>query len=300
MTGLLQRENNNDADSQRRREPSRRPSKDMDSPSRSQPALAPGHPDYSADLGHAVACEIIPRLLASWGSDKTQPANGPLLVRGSRAYIGVEDFATLLINQREAEISDCLFNLFDQGATVEWLYLELMTRTARHIGTLWEQDRCGMVDVTLALGSLQNLMHQYSPVFQRECLSSDSRRRALLLPALGEQHTFGLSLIGEFFRRAGWDLWGWPMLQEKDLMSLVRNEWFAVVGFTIGAEVNLAGLTALIRDLRRVSSNRSLRIMIGGPLVLKFPQLVKTLGADATGVDARQAVRQAESLLRLQ
>jgi methanogenic corrinoid protein MtbC1 len=212
----------------------------------------------------------------------------------------VEDFATLLLNQNEVEISDCLFNLCEQGASIEWLYLELMTRAARHIGFLWEEDRCSMVDVTLALGSLQQIVHQYSPVFQRQSLPTDRRRRALLLPAFGEQHTFGLSLVMEFFRREGWDLWSWPMLQEQELLSLLRNEWFAVVGITVGAEVNLAGLSALIRDLRRVSANRSLGIMVGGPIVLKYPHLARDLGADATGVDAHQAVLQAESLLNLQ
>jgi methanogenic corrinoid protein MtbC1 len=43
-----------------------------------------------------------------------------------------------------------------------------------------------------------------------------------------------------------------------------------------------------------------LGILVGGPLLLQEPLLVKRLGADATARDAEEAVLQAEALLALQ
>lgn len=249
--------------------------------------------------------EIIPRLILSCRSNASQPkatnspsASGPTNKRGFEP-ISVEDFADLLIREEVAEVSRYLTSLRNQGASLEWLYIDLMTPAARHIGYLWEEDLCSMIDVTLAVGRLQHILRELSPEFEDQSKATDVRRRAIILPMPGEQHTFGVSMITEFFRREGWDLWGWPLPENSDLIALVRREWFAIVGISLAAEVNQSGLAALIRELRRVSRNPHLGIMVGGPMFLKNPQLAKELGADATAIDAKQAVVQAESLLDL-
>ncbi len=248
--------------------------------------------------------EIIPRLILSCRSSASQSratnslsASAP--TKRDFEPISVEDFADLLIREEVAEISRYLTSLRNQGASLEWLYMDLMTPAARHIGYLWEQDLCNIIDVTLAVGRLQHILRELSPEFEDQSKLTDVRRRAIILPMPGEQHTFGVSMITEFFRRAGWDLWGWPLPENNDLIALVRREWFAIVGISLAAEVNQSGLATLIRELRRVSRNPHLGIMVGGPMFLKNPQLAKELGADATAVDAKQAVVQAESLLDL-
>jgi MerR family transcriptional regulator, light-induced transcriptional regulator len=248
--------------------------------------------------------EIIPRLILSCRSSASQPrgANSPSATAPTKRDfepISVEDFADLLIREDVAEVSRYLTSLRNQGASLEWLYIDLMTPAARHIGYLWEEDLCSMIDVTLAVGRLQHILRELSPEFEDQSKATDVRRRAIILPMPGEQHTFGVSMISEFFRREGWDLWGWPLPENKDLIALVRREWFAIVGISLAADVNQPGLAALIRELRRVSRNPHLGIMVGGPMFLKNPKLAKELGADATAVDAKQAVVQAESLLDL-
>ncbi len=90
------------------------------------------------------------------------------------------------------------------GMSAEAVITEVLSATARHLGVMWEQDRCTFVDVTLGLSRLQQLLRIYGPAFEAEPALQGSGRRLLLAVVPGEQHTFGLAIVEEFFRRAGW------------------------------------------------------------------------------------------------
>jgi methanogenic corrinoid protein MtbC1 len=261
---------------------------------------------FNADPGVAgmLETEIIPRLvLTCRNGNEDQSSTNECGLSSSAAFASeahVKEFAKMLIEADDEAISRHIAGSRDSGSSLDSIYLDLMGPAARRLGNLWEEDQCSIVDVTLGVGRLQQILRELSPEFQQYCGLPNMRRRALLLPAPGENHSFGLSLLMDFFRRAGWDLWGWPLLGDDDLISLVRNEWFAVIGLSVSAQVNLSGLSKLIQDLRHVSGNPSLGIILGGPLFIRNPQLGRELGADATAIDAPQAVMQAESLLSLQ
>jgi methanogenic corrinoid protein MtbC1 len=80
---------------------------------------------------------------------------------------------------------------------------------------------------------------------------------------------------------------------------MARESWVDVAGFSIGAKSHLDSLTRIISQLRRVSRNRDISIMVGGPLILLHPELVARVGADVWARDAQTAVRQASGLLAL-
>lgn len=307
MTGLLQRNNENDVAETRREKLRSRPGKQSDrngDPYRS--ATLNGSSGYlngdqaSDSVLHTLESEIIPRLVLSCRNGKSAAhANGHAAAEPVASEDEVNEFARLLMREDSNDVSRHLAAWRDKGASLEWLYLQLMGPAARRLGYLWEEDQCSIIDVTLGVGRLQQVLREISPEFQQYSGLPDMRRRALLLPVPGEQHTFGLSLLMDFFRRGGWDLWGWPLLENDDLISMVRNEWFGVIGLSVSAQVNLSGLSALIRDLRKVSGNPSLGVIVGGPVFIQNPQLSREVGADATAIDAPHAVRQAEALLNL-
>jgi methanogenic corrinoid protein MtbC1 len=51
---------------------------------------------------------------------------------------------------------------------------------------------------------LQQLLRELSAAFEAETLPR--LRSAVLVTAPGDQHTFGVFILQEFFRRAGWDV----------------------------------------------------------------------------------------------
>ncbi len=124
-----------------------------------------------------------------------------------------------------------------KGIAVETIYLELLAPVARHLGSLWEQDLCDFTEVTIGLGRLHQVLRELSPGFSQSVGHAGNGRRILLLPSPGEQHTFGLVMVSEFFRHAGWDVAGGPWEAGADPVTMVKREWFDVVGFSLGFRI---------------------------------------------------------------
>jgi methanogenic corrinoid protein MtbC1 len=257
-----------------------------------------GFEQRQAQLLRTIEVEIIPRLLLA-GRANADGSFDPVEASGIIDADTVEEFVTL-IRTHEMVVASAYFEAMRaRGVSLEILYLHLLAPAARRLGELWSADLCDFTDVTVALGRLQQALRELSPAFRNEQEPREHGRRALLMPAPGEQHTFGLFMVAEFFRRAGWDVWGGPPASGNDLTGIVRAEWFDVVGLSVGCESRLDVLAAGIRAMRRASRNRAIGVMVGGPTFVEHPELVAFVGADATAADARQAALQAESLVSL-
>lgn len=277
--------------------------------SRGQPRGRPGHAsaDFFVDPRRGLAglvrtldVEIIPRLvLARRGA----PECSPLDEQPERLHVLQEDvvgFARVVLNRDGGDVSGYVAVLLARGVSLESVFLELLAPTARCLGEMWNEDLCDFTEVTVGLWRLQQVVRELSPSFRTEVdPHEDHHRRALLVAAHGEQHTFGLFMVAEFLRRAGWDVSAGPVASNAELLGFVRNEWFAVVGMSVSCDVRLEGLAANIHAIRRASRNRAIGVMVGGPIFLERPELVALVGADATAVDGRQAALQAESLLAM-
>ncbi|MEO7338164.1 MAG: cobalamin B12-binding domain-containing protein [Caldimonas sp.] len=251
---------------------------------------------HMTQLARTIELEIIPRLMLA---HRTGSARQPRPADSSAA-IGpddVRDFARAVLSHDE----DVAFGAVElwriRVHSVEQIYLELLAPTARYLGDLWEDDLCSFTDVTVGLGRLQRVLRELSPALGRGVDHPVQGRRVLLLPCPGEQHTFGLVMVAEFFRLAGWDVTGGAWSTGADAAGMVAGEWFDAVGFSMGAEIHLKALTETIAAVRHATCNQHLVILVGGPLFLEHPDYVKTLGADAMTMDGRDAPALAERLI---
>jgi MerR family transcriptional regulator, light-induced transcriptional regulator len=251
-----------------------------------------------ARLARTIELEVVPRLVLARGAAPTRSSARP-----RDAWTpGPEDVTELagLVLAREAMVACSYVEAARaRGASAETLYLELLAPAARHLGELWTADLCDFTEVTVGLCRLHQVLRELSPAFQNEGEHQARGRRALLVPVPGEQHTFGLVMVAEFFRRAGWDVWCGPSASRGDLVGIVRREWFAVVGFSASCDTRLDALASGIHAVRRASCNQAIGVLVGGPVFVEHPELATLIGADATAADGRQATSQAESLLAL-
>jgi methanogenic corrinoid protein MtbC1 len=234
----------------------------------------------------------------------------PQLVREHRALAGagrpsirtvgsgdVEAFTEIALNGDVNKAMALVETLRNEGVALESIYLDLFEPGARRLGTLWEADLCDFTEVTMGLGRMQQVLRGVSSDFRDEGECATTGRRILLVPAPGEQHTFGLFIVSDFFARAGWDVWGGPGSPDGDVFNLVRHEWFDVVGMSVGCTTRLEVLAADIRKVRATSRNAAVGIMVGGPLFIADPSCVERVGADAMAVDARHAPAAALALV---
>jgi methanogenic corrinoid protein MtbC1 len=150
------------------------------------------------------------------------------------------------------------------------------------------------MQVTLALCRLHQVLRELSTEFRCEEPERHPERRILLALCPGEQHTFGISVVSQFLQRAGWDVWQEFPSTKAGILEVVRQNWFAVVGLSVGSSIRLEELAATIRQIRTASRNREVGVLIGGPIMVARPELVELVGADGTASDGPQAVLRAE------
>ena len=226
-------------------------------------------------LARTLEVDIIPRLIGAHREPRAATAAG----------------------LEAAEVDAALQALMRRGMGVGPLFTGLLAPAARHLGVLWETDRCDFSSVTICLGRLQRLLREWSPQFGREVAHPPNGRRVLLAQHPDEQHSFGLSMVAEFFRRDGWEVLGGVGGSVPDPSARVSQDWFDAVGFSIGSETRIDWLRERIAQVRASSRNRAVVVLVGGPLQLLMPDLVRVVGADFGGQDGAQAPKMAEDLI---
>lgn len=264
-----------------------------DTAPRSEQDVSPGLERLAA----ALEREIVPRLLVA---SRAGPFPPNLLAAAGRSLEAgrVEDLLRLLRGADEQAAEAYLRDLMDAGMTLEAACMDLLAPAARRLGTLWEEDECDFVEVTIAVGRMQRVVHSLGSLFACAPAGPLAPAGRLYLTCIpGEQHTLGVLIVAEFFLRDGWavDL-GHP-LDDVDLRGAVRESWYDVVGFSVACDSDLLRLRREVRSVRQASRNPDVRVMVGGRPFVERPDLVRRTGADATAADAREAPAVAAALL---
>jgi MerR family transcriptional regulator, light-induced transcriptional regulator len=238
-------------------------------------------------LARTLHRKVIPKLI---------DAHAPM-VQAPLTAVDVDQFVKLLREARDAELSQAVLDLRHRLGSIEALFIHGFAPAARRLGVMWENDQCDFSTVTIGLGRLQRLLREWAPGFGTEVEHPPNGRRILLAQHAEEQHSFGLSMVAEFFRRDGWEVLGGVGGAVADPSAQVSQDWFDVIGFSIGSQSRVEWLRERIQQARQVSLNRSLVILVGGPLFVMAPQWAESVGADASGHEGGKAPHLAESLL---
>ncbi len=249
-----------------------------------------------AVLSRTVEDEVIPRLLMARRPARLARTADLAPPPGEEQ---IAELVGLLLGSSQPRAAAYVETLRDGGLTAETLMLDLLAPSARRLGLMWEEDACDFTDVTMGVLRLANVMRLISQAFEMEFDQSRVAPSALLVQMPGEQHGLGLAMVVHFFRNAGWNVRSATAITSEELVALVKNDWFSLVGISVACSDRLEDLAADIRALRRASRNRAIGVMVGGPPFIEHPQLAQMVGADTTAADGRLAVQQAQCLVSL-
>jgi MerR family transcriptional regulator, light-induced transcriptional regulator len=263
---------------------------------------ATSKPDFSNEqigwLVHAVEHDIIPRLLRS-----AKGASEPHDFSDAQLQTAVDHIVQLVLENRDDTALVFVRSLEKEGLSLDSIFLNVLAPAARTLGVMWENDTCDFTQVTLGMWRLHQVMHDLSAAFQHHSQGPDYQqslgnqsRQALLVPVPGSQHSLGLLMVVEFFRRDGWTVCGDPTLTLAELIKNVKRQHFDVIGISVGTEEEASLVAKTIQAVRASSRNQAIKVMIGGPYVLANPKAVQEMHADASAPDARLAVQVANQM----
>jgi methanogenic corrinoid protein MtbC1 len=229
-------------------------------------------------LSRTVDREVIPRLMDAHDGGPQYPGD-PSLAAADAVAIEPRDvvrFARALAAPQASDAGADLQDFRRQGASVPTLMLDLMAPAARMLGEDWIADRRGFAEVTLGLSRLQRLLRELTASHGRVPARPDSGRRILLATMPGEQHSFGVYMVEEFFRRAGWDVLLQAGTDADGLVKLVSTQPFCVIGLSLSRNDLIAPMQSVIDRLRQHSHNANVSIIVGGRVFAEDPELVPT------------------------
>lgn len=285
----------------------RRTHKESDGAAGNSPeAIAPSG-SAPAALGRTVEFEVIPRLVVAHRPRMGDLPGAKPPPHDERAEAELIEFTALLATHRVADAMARIEARRAAGLSLEALYVQWLIPAARRLSNLWEADLCHYEDIATGMLHLQQLLQALSPGFAVEGACRARGRKAMLLSAPGEQNMLGVFMVTEFYRcvasdyfqRAGWEVWRAPPTSRSQLLDILSTQWFDVIDVCASCEPRLPLLSADLAEMRRVSRNSHVGMMVAGPAFDDHPEFAGRVGADASAPDLRDSVAQAEMLVAL-
>lgn len=258
------------------------------------PHLVADNPAPALQLSRVVELEIIPRLMLLHSSQAPAipPAPSPAF---AITAAHVETLTHLAVDPDPARALDFVAAVSSAGAPRQDVLLKLLVPAARLMGQLWIDDVYDFSQVTIGLWRLQQVLHDEALRLRAPGMPRGGRALFAVVP--GSQHSFGVSIVAEFFARDGWTVDFDPCADWPDVRRAVENETYDVLGVSISMDEQIPSVASAILDLRRASCARDLYVMVGGPVASRLPDLARRCAADAMATEAPEALAMANRRL---
>ena len=257
--------------------------------------LEPDPAQASTGIASLIEAEVIPRLLLIHANESDQRPIEHLRPQRRCGPADVTSLTSIVLAASPQTSTQFIERLQREGATVEDLLLNLLAPVARQLGEMWVSDQADFLEVTSGVCQLQLLLQKLSPV---ECAPvGKNTPKALLLATPGEQHSLGLLIVAEMFRRQGW---GVVMNVPAELTAIgkaVRKTAYDIVGFSLSSELLIGPLASAIGVVRADSRLAGTRVIVGGHAFNADPDLYLKVGADFQAVDAKDALEFAREVV---
>ncbi len=246
----------------------------------------------SADLAKMIESEIIPRLMMAHGAPEAAPP--PAASVGPRT---LDAFARMTLTAEVHTLTAYVETLIQGGLSLEDIYVDLLIPTARRLGDDWNEDFISFTDVTIGLSRLQQVVRTLGHSIPTRDADGEAPS-AYFIAAPNEQHAFGLVILEDYFRRAGWRTWLDTLATCEEASRTVSHDWFDVFGLSATADTPIDVITSTIGRVREASRNPGLFVMVGGRLFMEDPALATRVGADAVSETAGGALLIADKAIR--
>ncbi len=243
---------------------------------------------WKASLREAIEREVLPKLLAA---RQTSPRLQEMpLPQGGEV---IANFVQLIIEDDVDQLRALADRVILHTGGRDALLNDLLKPAAQYLGEMWERDACDFITVTLGVYRLNQILRETAGTGVDWLDAQGFESRVLLVPAPGDQHSFGAAMVADAFREGGWCVRAAPGATRGQLLRLVADEWFDVVGLSVSSERFLKGLPSCIRAIRAASCNPNVFIMLGGGAIMKNAERTRFLSADSTAGDGAEALLQA-------
>jgi methanogenic corrinoid protein MtbC1 len=194
--------------------------------------------------------------------------------------------ATALCDDK-TDLADLMVeDLIDAGLEVEEVCLGHLAPAARCLGEWWETDRLPFTDVAMATARIQSMLRRMPMGRGYLCGPSDGNG-AVFCAVPGEQHTLGVMMAADLFRRHGWDVGLLLGLEHTEILDRLERDDRDVIGLSCSGAHSVNALERLMIALRKQRSEA--RIILSGQIATDDDALSRLPTPDAVVASMEEA-----------
>lgn len=176
----------------------------------------------------------------------------------------MNELVSFLLAGDESSSWSFICNLIEEKDSF-YLFEDILTRSMRHIGELWENNDISVADEHIASNICNLLISRYNLESNNETtpLIVEDRPKAMLFCVQGEEHSIGMKMVSSIFKENGFDTrYLGANLPVKDSV-VYANIWRPdVIGISLSIIYNLPTLLECLKELNQL--DYSPEIIVGG------------------------------------
>lgn len=204
----------------------------------------------------------------------------------------VERLCYALISDDHQEGQRFIESVYEDGASLEAIYLSYLAEAAIILGEWWESDDASFYEVSIGTSRIyaiiRGLSHLFTPTRLVEVKS------AVFASVPGETHNLGIRMAADLFGREGWDIDMIVGQNHDDLVSEIAQSRCPVIGLSAAGAHSAAALARLVIALR--ISNPWAAIVVSGQIANEAEDVVSALGLDGVVTDIPSAITLFDSI----
>jgi len=193
--------------------------------------------------------------------------------------VTAEDLETLceaLISDDDQAGAAIIKNLRADGVRVEEIYLKQLAAAARLLGDWWTQDRVTFSQVTVGTGRMFSIMRGMRHLFEPVIPVQD--KTAIFASVPGEDHTLGVRMAADIFRKDGWEIALKVGLDHDALVAEIERAPVGIVGLSVSGRHSIDALSRLVVALHIACPQAIL--IVSGPNIEEVRPILSLMGLD--------------------
>jgi methanogenic corrinoid protein MtbC1 len=247
-------------------------------------------------LPAALTGAVLPVVAAAIDYLPLAPVDIDSFISSDKPYgsLAANYLARLLEGNRSAA-GYLIGNAMGAGAKVEDMHLHVFQPCQWELGRLWQMNRITVADEHYCTAATQLIMSQlYGYIF-----GGSRNELKMVSTCVGdEMHEIGARMVSDLFELNGWDThYLGANVPAESVASTIEKFNPDVLAISATLVSHVSAVKNLIRQVRESPAGARAKILVGGHPFRIAPGLWQKVRADATGVDALQALQAANGLL---
>lgn len=208
----------------------------------------------------------------------------------------LEKLCVALLSDDDKAASGIISELRADGVRAEDIYLKQLAAAARILGDKWVNDELSFSQVTGATGRMYAIMRSLRHLFEPKLPLHG--KAAVFAAVPGEDHTLGVHMAADFFRKDGWDIALKVGMDHDELVAEIGKTPVGILGLSVSGKHSIEALSRLVVALNICSP--SLIILVGGSNVSELRPILDLLGLDIIAPSIEDAKMQMTTLYEAQ